>query len=73
MALKFLSRHKVFNQGPPDLEEAIRRFLGKGRKQDSNSSSNSGNNGNNHGGDHHNNGNNNNEPPRKDDNMRKSI
>ncbi|MDA0911356.1 MAG: FtsH protease activity modulator HflK [Proteobacteria bacterium] len=76
MALKFLSRHKVFNQGPPDLEEAIRRFLGKGRKQDNHSSSNngnSGNNGNNHGSDHNSNGSSNNEPPRKDDNQRKSI
>lgn len=75
MALKFLSRHKVFNQGPPDLEEAIRRFLGKGRKQDNNTS---GNGGNNHGGNHdnnsnNNNNNNNNEPPRKDDNNHKSI
>ncbi|WP_116963692.1 FtsH protease activity modulator HflK [Fastidiosibacter lacustris] len=44
MAFKFLSLNKVFNQGPPDLEEAIRRFLGKGRKSnqgnDSNHSSN---------------------------------
>ena len=46
MALKFLSRHKAFNQEPPDLEESIRRFLGKGRKQGGNSSSGSNDNNN---------------------------
>lgn len=40
MTLKFLSKYKVFNQGPPNLEEAIRRFLGKGRKQESNKKNN---------------------------------
>jgi membrane protease subunit HflK len=68
MALKFLSLHKVFNQGPPDLEEAIRRFLGKGRKQDSNN--NAGANSSN-GGDQQNNANN--QSPRREDPNRRSI
>ncbi len=33
MGLKFLSLNKKSDQGPPDLEEAIRRFLGKSRKK----------------------------------------
>ena len=32
---------KDYNQGPPDLEEAIRRFLGKGKKPSGNDSNNS--------------------------------
>ena len=39
MILKFISKFRLLNQGPPDLEEAIRRFLGKKRSNSADSDS----------------------------------